>query len=84
MTLNEFYIKLDTIKEKISVLNIKPRKKFLGQFTFGYYYDKSIDKYIVYEVTERQQFLIWEKTETEENALDELFDIIKFNVGIRD
>lgn len=82
MNIMQFNKKIATLKDRLGVVNVKPGEKFLGQFTFGYYKEE-LGEYIIYEVTERQRLIIWKKVNNEELALDELFDLIKFCLGIR-
>ncbi|ABN44726.1 Conserved hypothetical protein [Streptococcus sanguinis SK36] len=58
-------------------------KKVLEQFAIGYYQDLSANRFIVYEVTERQQLHEKASFEREKDAIEELYEIVKFRCRIK-
>ena len=58
-------------------------KKVLEQFAIGYYQDLSANRFIVYEVTERQQLHEKASFEREKDAIKEIYEIVKYRCRIK-
>ncbi|MGT2737009.1 hypothetical protein ACVRXS_07645 [Streptococcus orisratti] len=78
----EFQTKVEALRDKLGIWNIAINKKKLSQFTLGYYLDNSTKTYIVYEVDERQNFRNWGEFTSEDNAVADLYDLIKYRLWI--
>ena len=76
---------LDFLKfnsNKLRYYTVYLNKKVLEQFAIGYYQDLSANRFIVYEVTERQQLHEKASFEREEDAIKELYEVVKFRCRI--
>lgn len=69
--------------DTIGTVPIVFNKKFFGQFTLGYYYDQESNRYRVFEVNERQDVWIRDEYESENEALDRLYRLIKTTFWIK-
>ncbi len=78
----EFQQKMKDFQDKLGIWDIGVRQKKLGQFTLGYYWDEPFKTFIVYEVDERQNFIEWQRFRIEEQAIDGLYDLIKYRLWI--
>mgnify|MGYP000875388132 FL=1 len=77
---------LDFLKfnsNKLRYYTVYLNKKVLDQFAIGYYQDLSANRFIVYEVTERQQLHEKASFEREEDAIKELYEVVKFRCRIK-
>ena len=77
---------LDFLKHnssKAKYYSVHLNKKVLEQFAIGYYQDLSSNRFIVYEVTERQQLHEKVSFEREEDAIKELYEVVKFRCRIK-
>ena len=77
---------LDFLKHNSSKVKYYPvhlNKKVLEQFAIGYYQDLSSNRFIVYEATERQWLREEASFEREEDAIKELYEIVKFRCRIK-
>ena len=77
---------LDFLKHNSSKTKYYPvhlNKKVLEQFAIGYYQDLSSNRFIVYEVTERQRLREEASFEREEDAIKELYGVVKFRCRIK-
>lgn len=74
---------IDEHRDTIGPVNIVLNEKFFGQFTLGYYYDQESDIYKVFEVSERQDVWIRDEYESENEALERLYRLIKTKFWIK-
>ncbi|HEM2743242.1 TPA: hypothetical protein U0595_001012 [Streptococcus suis] len=82
MTKQELLNFVEAHQSEIGAFNIMPGRKFGGQFTLGYYFDEESQKYKVYEVSERQEFWVWDEYDDENKAIDRLYRKILFDFNI--
>jgi len=75
------FLKFNSNKPRYYTVHLN--KKVLEQFAIGYYQDLSANRFIVYEVTERQQLYEKASFEREEDAIEELYEIVKFRCRIK-
>ena len=83
MTKQELLDFLKFNSNKLRYYTVYLNKKVLEQFAIGYYQDLSANRFIVYEVTERQQLYEKASFEREEDAIEELYEIVKFRCRIK-
>lgn len=84
MTKQELLNFVEAHQSEIGAFNIMPGKKFGGQFTLGYYFDEESQKYKVYEVSERQEFWVWDEFDMESEAIDRLYRKIVFSFNLNE
>ncbi|HEM3705576.1 TPA: hypothetical protein U1C94_001930 [Streptococcus suis] len=82
MTKQELLNFVEAHQSEIGAFNIMPGRKFGGQFTLGYYFDEESQKYKVYEMSERQEFWVWDEFDRESEAIDRLYKKILFDFNI--
>ena len=75
------FLKFNSNKPRYYTVHLN--KKVLKQFAIGYYQDLSANRFIVYEVTERQQLHEKASFEREKDAIEELYEIVKFRCRIK-
>ncbi|RKV80929.1 MAG: hypothetical protein D8H99_47505 [Streptococcus sp.] len=83
MTKQELLDFLKFNSNKLRYYTVYLNKKVLEQFAIGYYQDLSANRFIVYEVTERQQLHEKASFEREKDAIEELYEIVKFRCRIK-
>ena len=83
MTKQELLDFLKFNSNKLRYYTVYLNKKVLKQFAIGYYQDLSANRFIVYEVTERQQLYEKASFEREKDAIEELYEIVKFRCRIK-
>jgi len=83
MTKQELLDFLKFNNNKLRYYTVYLNKKVLKQFAIGYYQDLSANRFIVYEVTERQQLYEKASFEREKDAIEELYEIVKFRCRIK-
>ncbi|HFH9945958.1 TPA: hypothetical protein ACGO80_000143 [Streptococcus suis] len=84
MTKQELLNFVEAHQSEIGAFNIMPGRKFGGQFTLGYYFDEESQKYKVYEVSERQEFWVWDEFDMESEAIDRLYRKIVFSFNLNE
>ena len=81
MNKKEFLCKAETLKHKLGVWQLETEQEDFSDFVRGCFYDEEEGKWKVYDNGERGMRIIWLETESEEEAFDELLELINYNCG---
>lgn len=82
MTKEELLAFLECNRSKLKYHTVYLNKEALEQFAIGYFLDSRSNEFLVYEVTERQSLIEIACFKNEEEAIGEVYEIIKFRCRI--
>lgn len=82
MTKEELLAFLESNRSKHKYHTVYLNQKALEQFAIGYFLDSKSNKFLVYEVTERQSLIEIACFKNEEEAIEEVYDIVKYRCRI--
>ena len=82
MTKEELLAFLESNRSKLKYYTVYLNQKALEQFAIGYFLDSKSNKFLVYEVTERQSLIEIACFKNEEEAIEEVYDIVKYRCRI--
>ena len=78
MTKEELLTFLECNRSKLKYHTVYLNKKALEQFAIGYFLDSKSNKFLVYEVSERQSLIKIASFKNEEEAIEKVYEIVKF------
>mgnify|MGYP000411262212 FL=1 len=78
MTKEELLTFLECNRSKLKYHTVYLNKKELEQFAIGYFLDSKSNKFLVYEVSERQSLIKIASFKNEEEAIEKVYEIVKF------
>lgn len=82
MTKEELLAFLESNRSKLKYHTVYLNKKALEQFAIGYFLDSKSSKFLVYEVSERQSLIEIASFKSEEEAVEEVYEIVKYRCRI--
>ena len=82
MTKEELLAFLESNRSKLKYYTAYLNQKALEQFAIEYFLDSKSNKFLVYEVTERQSLIEIACFKNEEEAIEEVYDIVKYRCRI--
>lgn len=82
MTKEELLAFIECHRSKLKYHTVYLNQKALEQFAIGYFLDSRSNEFLVYEVTERQSLIEIACFKNEEEAIGEVYEIIKFRCRI--
>ena len=82
MTKEELSTFLESNRSKLKYYTVYLNKKALEQFAIGYFLDSKSNKFLVYEVSERQSLIEIASFKNEEEAIAEFYEIVKYRCRI--
>ena len=82
MTKEELLAFLDSNRNKLKYYTVYLNQKALEQFAIGYFLDSKSNKFLVYEVSERQSLIEIASFKNEEEAIAEFYEIVKYRCRI--
>lgn len=82
MTKEELLAFLESNRSKLKYYTVYLNQKALEQFAIGYFLDSKSNKFLVYEVSERQSLIEIASFKNEEEAIAEFYEIVKYRCRI--
>lgn len=82
MTKEELLDFLESHRSKLKYHIVYLNRKALEQFAIGYFLDSKSNNFLVYEVTERQSLIEIAYFKNEEEAVEEVYEIVKYRCRI--
>ena len=82
MTKEELLTFLECHRSKLKYYTVYLNKKALKQFAIAYFLDSKSNKFLVYEVSERQSLIEIACFKNEEEAIEEVYEIVKYRCRI--
>lgn len=82
MTKEELLDFLESHRSKLKYHTVYLNRKALEQFAIGYFLDSKSNQFLVYEVTERQSLIEVAYFKNEEEAVEEVYEIVKYRCRI--
>lgn len=78
MRKDELLAFLEFYRSKLKYHTVYLNRKALEQFAIGYFLDSKSNKFLVYEVTERQSLIEIACFKNEEEAIEEVYETVKY------
>ena len=78
MRKDELLAFLEFYRSKLKYHTVYLNRKALEQFAIGYFLDSKSNKFLVYEVTERQSLIEIACFKNEEEAIAEVYETVKY------
>ena len=82
MTKEELLAFLESNRSKLKYYTVYLNKKALNQFAIGFILDSKSNKFLVYDVSERQSLIEIDSFKNEEEAIAEVYEIVKYRCRI--
>lgn len=82
MRKDELLAFLEFYRSKLKYHTVYLNRKALEQFAIGYFLDSKSNKFLVYKVTERQSLIEIACFKNEEEAIAEVYEIVKYRCRI--
>ena len=82
MTKEELLVFIGYNRSKLKYHTVYLNQKALEQFAIGYFLDSRSNEFLVYEVTERQSLIEIACFKNEEEAIGEVYEIVKYRCRI--
>ena len=82
MRKDELLAFLEFYRSKLKYHTVYLNRKALEQFAIGYFLDSKSNKFLVYEVSERQSLIEIASFKNEEEAIAEFYEIVKYRCRI--